>query len=335
MNMPYTVSYSFDLLRSNSVDLDPEQVKKARKSRDYLKEQIEAVAPQVTYFPKLYGGYLAFGSFARKTKVRPLDDIDLLLLISAGAGSFTQYVSFNKYSIVVTDTSCPTWMCTNDDNRTLNSTKVLNKIKSSLYLIPNYKQADIKRTGEAVFLGLKSYDWNFDIVPAVPVSIEQGSTDHYLIPDGTGYWKRTDPRRDQKKISEANQKHNGNLIPIIRLLKYWNDKYYDVPKISSYYLETMLIHGFGSYLPMNNIRGNIRLAFTLLSSAVLGSCPDPKGLEADLDTHASWEDRYKVYAVAQLMAKYAAEATVWENNNNDKAAIETWRKVFPDFPAYG
>ncbi len=333
--MPYTVPYSFDLLRSNSVDLDSEQVAQARKSRDYLKEQIELVAPRVDYFPKLYGGYLAFGSFARKTKVQPLDDIDLLLLISAGAGSFTQYLSFNKYSIVVTDTSCPTWMYTNDDNRVLNSTKVLNKIKSSLSLIPNYKQSDIKRTGEAVVLGLKSYDWNFDIVPAVPVSNGEDKIDHYLIPDGTGSWKRTDPRRDQKKISDANQRHNSNLIPIIRLLKYWNDKYYNVPKISSYYLETMLINGFSTYLPMSNIRGNVSLAFTLLSSAVLGSCPDPKGLEADLDTHASWDDRYKVYTVAQLMAKYAAEAIGYENSKNDKAAIETWRKVFPDFPAYG
>ena len=333
--MPYTIPYSLDLLRTDYVDLDPEQVTKARKSRDYLKEQIEIVAPQVNYFPKLYGGYLAFGSFARKTKVRPLNDIDLLLLISAGAGSSTQYISFNKYAIVVTDTSSPTWMYTNDDNRTLNSTKVLNKIKSSLCLIPNYKQAEIKRTGAAVVLGLKSYDWNFDIVPAVPVSIEQGKIDHYLIPDGKGRWKRTDPRRDQKKISEANQKHNGNLIPIIRLLKYWNDKYYNVPRISSYYLETMLVNGFNSYLPMSGVRGNIGLAFTLLSSAVLGTCPDPKGLEADLDTHASWDDRCKVYAVAQLMAKYAAEAIGYENNKNDKAAIETWRKVFPDFPTYG
>src|SRR5262245_32191839 len=111
--MPYTVPYSFDYLREHYVDLDPDDVQKARDSREYLKEQIEKVAAEVSYFPELNGGYRGFGSFARKTKVTPLDDIDLLLLISAGEGSQAVYISFNNYNVIVSDRSCPTWMQTN------------------------------------------------------------------------------------------------------------------------------------------------------------------------------------------------------------------------------
>jgi hypothetical protein len=333
--MPYTVPYSFDLFRSSLVDLDPDQVKTARKSREYFKEQIEKVAAEEQYFPKLYGGYVAFGSFARKTKVRPLDDIDLLLLISAGKGSSTRYLSYNTYTIVVPDTACPTWMCTNDDNETLNSRKVLNKIKNSLSKVENYKKADIKYTGEAVVLGLKSYDWNFDIVPAVPISDGNGGIGHYLIPDGNGNWKRTDPRRDQKAITSANQYHNEKLIPLIRVIKYWNVKYYNVPRISSYYLETLLINGFKSYWPMTGVRANVRAAFDILHASILNSCPDPKGLGEDLDDAEDYDDRLKVWNVTSTMATYAANAIAAEQRDDDKAAIEWWQKVFPGFPAYG
>src|SRR5687767_9389864 len=123
--MPYTVPYSFGILQSDYVDLDPGLTETARASREYLKGQIKKVASEVEYFPKLSGGYQDFGSFARRTKVRPLDDIDTLLLISAGAGSYIENIGFNTYTIIVPDKTCPTWVFTNDDDRTLNSRKVL------------------------------------------------------------------------------------------------------------------------------------------------------------------------------------------------------------------
>ena len=53
------------------------------------------------------------------------------------------------------------------DNGTvfLNSTKLLNLLKNELSKINNYKKANIHKNKEAVTLKLKSYKWNFDIVP--------------------------------------------------------------------------------------------------------------------------------------------------------------------------
>jgi len=80
--MSYTVWGAFDWFRKNIVDLEGEQVKKARGSRDYLFEQIKSLADNDNNFPRLYGTFLPFGSFARSSKIRPLNDIDILILLN-------------------------------------------------------------------------------------------------------------------------------------------------------------------------------------------------------------------------------------------------------------
>lgn len=90
--MSYTVDISFNAFRANTVDLDSEEVKRARASRDYLVGQINILANNDGTFPRLAGYYKPFGSFARSTKIRPLDDIDLLLACN-GKGTIANLYS--------------------------------------------------------------------------------------------------------------------------------------------------------------------------------------------------------------------------------------------------
>lgn len=334
--MPYTVNTSFDIYRSTCVDIDAEQVKTARRSRDYLVEQIEKIANNDSSFPRIYGGYKAFGSFARSTKVRPLDDIDLLFLLN-GKGTSVSMQGGNRCWLKVDTNLAPTLKPYLDNYGYLNSTKVLNKFKSALASIPNYRKADIKRNGVAVVLSLSSYDWVFDIVPSFPVNNYSGTaTDYYIIPDGTGEWMRTDPRRDQDLITEVNQKHNKLLLPVIRLIKYWNTYRYSPPILPSYYLETMIIMGLRySFSSISSIKSAIPTVFSNLRSAVLTSCSDPKGLGDNLETGVDWDTRKKVSDAASEMASYAQLALDAENRNDHKAAIGYWAKIFPNFPSYG
>ena len=128
------------------------------------------------------------------------------------------------------DTVTPAFKPYLDNYGYLNSTKVLNKFKSSLAGVRNYQKADIKRTGVAVVLSLSSYAWVFDIVPAFPVKDYSSGIAHYLIPDGLGEWMRTDPRKDQELITEVNKRHNSLLLPLTRLIKYWNTYRYSPPR---------------------------------------------------------------------------------------------------------
>lgn len=331
--MPLNVNTAWSIFRETYVDLASGDVEKARKSRDFLTDQITRMSKIVEYFPALGSEYIFFGSFARKTKVKPLDDIDILVPINPGTNSREVNIGFNKYMIFVPDTTSATWIFT-DDNNYLSSIKILNKIKSSLYAVEHYQKAEIKRSSNiGIALSLLSYSWTFDIVPAVPVG--NGGIEYYLIPDGKGNWMRTDPRRDRKSITDANQKHNGNLLPIIRLMKYWNKRHYPPKNIMPYYLETMLIEAFNSYTPMTNIKANISLAFELLASKITKSCPDPKGLGEDLDNSMSWENKIKVQTAANSMASYARNAINAENDNDHRSAMIWWKQIFSDFPTYG
>lgn len=332
--MPYTVRFSFDTaFRSERVDLDPEQVKQARASRDYLLVQIQTIEKNDDSFPRLYGGYKPFGSFARSTKVRPLDDIDLLILLN-GQGIEAQPREAYKYRLRV-NTVTPSLKPYLDDYGYLNSVKILNKFKSSLSLVPNYKNTPIVRNNEATVLNLKSYDWSFDIVPAVPIGDGRGGVDYYLIPDGKGEWKPTDPRRDDSAITAANKQHNGFLLPLIRLIKYWNTYSHSPPKISSYYLETMLINGMKYQTALTDIKLGVPIAFRQLANHVLSVCPDPKVLGPNLSDGETWETRNKVSEASKEKAKYADYALMYERENNAEKAIYWWGQVFPDFPPFG
>ena len=72
----------------NIVNLDADVVSNARSSRDNLLENI-AEFDNADGFFNLYQGFnVHYGSFARKTKCRELNDIDLMIGISADGATY-------------------------------------------------------------------------------------------------------------------------------------------------------------------------------------------------------------------------------------------------------
>src|SRR5690554_7464577 len=97
--MATTVNNAFKEFMRDKVNLDTDKTKTARKSRDNLIENIHSLGDDEDFF-NLYNDIdIAFGSFARKTKIRPLDDIDIMIGIR-GDGS-TYYDSGNDVKIYV------------------------------------------------------------------------------------------------------------------------------------------------------------------------------------------------------------------------------------------
>ena len=86
--MAKTVASAFAEFNKDYVNLLPGRTVIARNSRDWLINQLTNLPRKIEDFPKLYDNMsLKFGSFARNTKISPLDDIDLLLAISAEGAS--------------------------------------------------------------------------------------------------------------------------------------------------------------------------------------------------------------------------------------------------------
>jgi len=333
--MAYTVWGAFNNFRQDTVDLAPDDTKTARASRDYLFDQIRRLAQNNWDFPRLGGGYLSFGSFPRKAKIQPLDDIDVLILLNGRGTEVSQsYSELYTYYLKVMEDSAPLSLFA-DEYGYVNSTKILNKIKSHLSSISNYKKAEIKKTMQAVTLALKSYDWVFDIVPAVPVYCSSGKIAYYLIPDGKGKWIRTDPRIDSSNITQVNSRHDGKFLPTVRLLKYWNTRTHK-PRFQSYYFENLAIKVFQNAPVINDFPTAVEYFFYNCPYYIRLSCPDPKGLGPALDLSVDWSTKGKVIDAMSEASTFAGYALMYEAKSDHKEAIYWWGRIFgSEFPTYG
>lgn len=327
--MASTVNIAFSEFLEDEVNLVVSQVDTARKSRDNLIDNINSFSGDSDFFSIYDSHSLFFGSFARHTKLKPLDDIDLMICISAEGRTYSSigngaYCIFSKSNDISNGLNTFNTGC-------LNSTKVINRFISKLSDLNDYSKAEMHKNQEAATLKLKSYSWNFDIVPCF-YTID----DFYLIPDGSGSWKKTDPRIDNNRVSEINQKHDGHVLELIRLVKYWN-KNNNTITVGSYLLECMILNRYESVAKAEKWWIDIEFKNTMsyLSSAIYNFVEDPKGIQGDLNTF-SYEERQKIASAMNAAYEKAMDAVYYEVTLKDQEkAIKKWGEVFGSkFPTY-
>lgn len=333
--MASSVIQAFSEFLANTVNLRKEETKTARLSRDWLLGQIAGFPDNVDKFPRLYTKKNIFhGSFARRTKKRPLDDIDMMMCLMAEGSTYNE--GFTTIGINITDNADRLNSLCNDGTNTLNSIMVVNKFVSALKTVPQYANAGIKRNQEAAVLELKSYDWNFDIVPCFfTVPNEYGNT-YYLIPDGGGGWKKTDPSIDQERTSRINQAHDGRLLNIVRIMKYWN-KRPTMPSMGSYLLETVILNYYEHKINKASEFVDIEIPGLLehIWLNINNDVQDPKGIQGNINSLTS-EERGKISTRAWLDKNKAEEARSHETNKDYRRSIGKWAEVFgSEFPDYG
>lgn len=330
--MVYTVSSAFQQFQRKQVDIDSNQAKAAIASRNWLQSNIESLSTK-GLMPKIYKEKcIAHGSFARKTKIRPIDDIDIMICFSGDFGYYNVVIPNVTYTIRF-DKGIQLIKGFTDEQGNLNSRKVLENLKQQLAGIQGYKKADIHRDHEAVTLQLTSYPWNFDIVPCFYT--DQG---FYLIPNGEGNWKNTDPRIDQKRISYLNQKYNEKVLGLVRLMKYWKRIRWG-NSLSSYAFESIILNFFEAYgvKAHGDIPTNVGEILNYLSNAIKYPIDDSKHIQTDLNT-LSTDEKNRLSTLAKTDWENATKAILWSTEmlNNPKNAINEWQEIFGDkFPNYG
>jgi len=332
--MPQTVNAAFAAFLADTVNLDPDRTESARSSRDWLYGQIASFATDTT-FPRLWREFnISYGSFARKTKIRPLDDIDMMIGLHAQGASYFDS-GFGPITLTVASDSNLTAFC-DDNSYNLNSIKVINKFIKKCEGVPQYSKAEVKRNGSAAVLNLKSYDWSFDIVPCFMTVVESNGRNYYLIPDGSGNWKKTDPRIDRQRVKDINSERDGNVLNALRIIKYWNRRP-TMPSMSSYLLETMILDYYAGYTVSATQYVDLEIPNLLayISSAVYSQVNDPKGIQGDIND-LSFDDRNKISARATSDKQKADQARQFEDDGDHKASIQKWGEIFgSEFPTYG
>lgn len=332
--MAKTVTSAFAEFLRDIVNLDSGITKLGRGSRDWLvDEQIKKLPASDDTFPNFHSSKkIYFGSFSRRTKIRELDDIDIMIILHADGCEYIEQHDCIK--IYPTDSTNRLKNYLTDDKLYLNSRRIINKFVSSLSEVHQYSSAIINRRGEAATLKLKSYSWNFDIVPAFLTNPDEYQRTYYLIPDGNGNWKKTDPRIDKNRTTEINTKHNGRILNIIRCIKYWQRKC-GVPEMRSYLLETIMLNYYDArYAASEYVDYEIASALQHLSNAILNDVNDHKGIQGNIN-NLSWDVRYQIHFAASQDALKANDA-ISNEFVNPEYAINKWREVFgKKFPEFG
>ena len=335
--MVKTVGTAFEKFLKDYVNLDRVEMDKARKSRDWLvNQQIKKFPDKEKTFPNLYNDKsIYFGSFARKTKIKELDDIDIMIALSSENGSYVEHL--DKIEIIVEDNAnILRKLCFDNSNR-LNSRKVINKFIELLNKIPQYEYSDLKRNQEAATLKLSSYKWNFDIVPCFFTKKDLNGDTRYLIPDGNGNWKKTDPRIEKNIISDLNQINDGKLLDVVRIIKYWN-RNSSAPTMPTYLLEVIILNYYRNNM-FNKVNQYINLEIPnildyiheMIYSMVFS--PDNPGTDINVLTQ---EKKDKISQKAIEHYKISQKAISFEISFEHEKAINEWRKIFGEnFPLYG
>jgi hypothetical protein len=238
------------------------------------------------------------GSAARKTLIRPVDDVDVFAVFDD-----SQVWSSYQYD----------------------SKQLLYRVREAL---TGYSVKTVGSRGQAVRL-FYSDGPNVDITPAFPV-VNIWGADGYVIPKGDGGWQQTNPYKHHDFMAERNQALGGYLKPLARLLKRWNSSHSS--RIKGFHLEVItqaIFTGLGA-----GMRENVHSFFQHAGGYV--HVQDPAGYSGDLAAGWSWQKQQDVFqsfstALTQVQRAQNAEAA-----GDPAESMRQWRMVFgSEFPNYG
>jgi hypothetical protein len=232
------------------------------------------------------------GSANRNTIIRPLDDVDVLAVFDD-----THVWSTYQYD----------------------STKFLYRIRDAL---TQYNIQLVGARGQAVRL-FYTQPPHVDIAAVVPYGSQ------YLIPRGDGAWLVTDPDGVDKLLGDRQTALGGNLRPLVRLLKRWNNVH--SKRMRSFHLEMVAQTTFSSL--SSNMRTASMRFFEWAGNYL--DVADPTSGES-LGSRLTWTQRQNILDSFSTAHGRAQKAVNFEAGGDHASAIGQWKLVFGnEFPSYG
>lgn len=325
--MPYSVSRSFRVFQTRSVDLAPEDLERISAAAAYLHTQVGAQTSLLGESLPLHGGFVAGGALARSTAIRPLGQVELLWLLSAEealpvaqAGQQVR-VGVARQALLLGQPAVT-------EECTLSAREVLAAAVSLLARVPGSQAVCTEPDGRAVTLELAGYPWVFRVTPRLCCGPAAGPALH---PEPGGHWCAEQAADLFGQLPDLDRHHNHLLLPLIRLVKYWNANYHSIPGLPATYLEALLAEHFGLQPPLICLKQGLLSAFLHLGER-LGL---PQGDQAPDGRPIAGETRAQMGEKALVMAQFIQHALYYEQQGDQEEAIGWWRLLFfPDFPAY-
>lgn len=243
------------------------------------------------------------GSYARETKIRPLKDIDLVLVLDEDA-----YPEYDEEG---------------------DPAALLDEVKEVLdELYEDDDTVDVCMQHRSVNLDFTDPPYGFDVVPAFVVD-----GDVLRIPDRKyDMWPRTNPKKHRELLSEANDDDHteGTVVPTIKMLKGWNNHHGGIVK--SFWIETQAIGIFTDKI--DPYPDGVARFFREAADRILLPCPEPAGVGPDIDISLTDEERHIKQEKFLGFADLADTALQYEAAGDEDEAHRIWYGIFGDpFPA--
>ena len=157
----------------------------------------------------------------------------------------------------------------------------------------------------------------------------------FLIPNSTNQsWISTDPKKHVEIMSAANKAHNGDLIPLVKMIKAWNknnNKYF-----SSFHLEVLALQILQN-VTISDFPSGVRFYFDKVRALIAQKNLDPAGYGGDVGSYINTQEKIQE-AVAKFELAYnrAIKAEDYASRGYIRDAVGMWVKIFGDyFPVYG
>jgi hypothetical protein len=244
------------------------------------------------------------GSYSRSTMIAPLKEADLDIFIVLDNKYFYHY-----------------------DGKNGGQAGLLDLLKRSLKRTYT-KTPDISRNGQAVSITFTDF-----IVDVVPAFNRQGGG--YLIPNSISQnWISTDPKKHVDIWAIENKAHNGDLVPLIKMIKRWNKMINDY--FMSFHLEVMILQILYQ-VKITDFPSGVRYFFDKARSYVTKQNPDPAGYKGDVGSYLNTQQKID-NAVSRIETAYkrALKAEDYAYRYQVEHAIDMWRQNFGNyFPPYG
>lgn len=283
-----TVIQAFDAMRQG-LELTEPQRQAASAQQNVVREKLRQ------HLGGLARDFLS-GSYARRTAIRPLHDIDLFIVLDPR---------------IHPDVAPSQWQ--------QSSSACLSKIQGALArAYPN--TTALKLQDRSVNIQFSGTEIGYDIVPAF-----ENRAGAYLIPDrGRNAWIETNPEAQARVLVDANARAGDKLNPLIKMIKRWKDEH-GVP-LRSFHLEVMSYGAFRA-APASYPEG-VRALFGHLASAVLSACPNPVGVGPNIDAGMTQPERSMLWQKLQEAERTAARALQIDAASQTAGAHELWRALF-------
>jgi len=193
-------------------DIEPTRAQKdqAGRSHRYLREALKSGQ----FEHRILDDYL-IGSYARHTALKPQDDVDIIFVIDPTSWEIPLFRTWPDPAAVLASFA-----------------------RAVRY---RYSESTVAVQRRSVRLDVSHV--SIDFVPAIqdeedPERIHVADVREFLgFADNR--WIPSLPRRHARAIVELNGLHDGQFIPLVKLLKYWNSQLPEASRLRSFAIETL------------------------------------------------------------------------------------------------